>query len=104
MKIRRKISLIFTALSTIVLFFAFAFIYYLSARNTQTDFYTRLQEKATLTAWKYFEKDELSNPAYNDVIDTIAKTMNKRVWKIHVPSKPVVSLLRFFERIRLPFP
>jgi uncharacterized protein YbjT (DUF2867 family) len=41
---------------------------------------------------------------YNDVIDTIAKGMNKRVWKIHVPSKPVVSLLRFFERIRLPFP
>jgi len=41
---------------------------------------------------------------YNDVINTIAKGMNKRVWKIHVPSKPVVSLLRFFERIRIPFP
>ena len=41
---------------------------------------------------------------YNDVIDTIAKGMNKRVWKIHVQSKPVVSLLRFFERIRIPFP
>jgi len=41
---------------------------------------------------------------YNDVIDTIAKQMNKHVWKIHVPSKPVVSLLRFFERIRIPFP
>ena len=41
---------------------------------------------------------------YNDVIDTIAKAMSKRVWKIHVPSKPVVSLLRFFERMRLPFP
>jgi nucleoside-diphosphate-sugar epimerase len=41
---------------------------------------------------------------YNDVIDTIAKRMNKRVWKIHVPSKPVVSLLRFFERTHIPFP
>jgi len=41
---------------------------------------------------------------YNDVIDTIAKQMNKHVLKIHVPSKPVVSLLQFFERIRLPFP
>ena len=41
---------------------------------------------------------------YNDVIDTITKGMNKRVWKIHVPSKPVVSLLRFFERTRIPFP
>jgi len=41
---------------------------------------------------------------YNDIIDTIAKQMNKYVWKIHVPSKPVVSLLRFFERMRIPFP
>ena len=41
---------------------------------------------------------------YNDVIDTIAKGMNKRVWKIHVPSKPVVSLLRFLEWMRIPFP
>src|SRR5436190_1280762 len=41
---------------------------------------------------------------YNDVIDTIAKGLNKRIWKIHVPSKPVVSLLRFFERTRIPFP
>ncbi len=41
---------------------------------------------------------------YNDVVDTIAKGMHKRVWKIHVPSKPVVSLLRFFERTHIPFP
>ena len=41
---------------------------------------------------------------YNAVIDTIAKQLNKRIWKIHIPSKPVVSLLNFFEKIRLPFP
>lgn len=41
---------------------------------------------------------------YNEVIDTIAKAMNKRVWKIHFPSKPVVSLLGFFERLHIPFP
>jgi len=41
---------------------------------------------------------------YNGVIDTIARRMNKRAWKFHVPSKPVVSLLRFFERLRIPFP
>ncbi len=42
--------------------------------------------------------------AYNDVIDTIAEGMHKRIWKIHVPSKPVVSLLGLFERMRIPFP
>ena len=41
---------------------------------------------------------------YNEVIDTIAKAMNKRVWKLHIPSKPVVSLLSLFERIHIPFP
>jgi uncharacterized protein YbjT (DUF2867 family) len=41
---------------------------------------------------------------YNEVIDTIARQMKKRIWKIHIPSKPVVALLRLFERLRLPFP
>ena len=42
--------------------------------------------------------------SYNEVIDTIATVMNKRVWKFHVPSKPVVSLLGLYERLRIPFP
>ena len=41
---------------------------------------------------------------YDEVIDTIAKEMKKRVMKIHIPSRPVVFLLRLFERIRIPFP
>lgn len=41
---------------------------------------------------------------YNEVIDTIAKAMNKRVRKLHIPSKPVVSLLGLFERMHIPFP
>jgi nucleoside-diphosphate-sugar epimerase len=41
---------------------------------------------------------------YNQVIDTIAKKMNKRVWKIHIPSKPVVGLLTLFEKFHIPFP
>jgi len=41
---------------------------------------------------------------YNEVIDTIAKQMNRRVWKLHIPSRPIVSLLGLFERMRIPFP
>ena len=41
---------------------------------------------------------------YSDVIDTIAGQMNKRVWKLHIPSKPVVSLLKLFERLHIPLP
>jgi nucleoside-diphosphate-sugar epimerase len=41
---------------------------------------------------------------YNQVIDTIAGEMKKRVWKVHMPSMPAVSLLKFFERLHVPFP
>ena len=41
---------------------------------------------------------------YDQVIDTIAGGMNKRAWKIHVPSVPVVNMLRLLERIHFPFP
>lgn len=41
---------------------------------------------------------------YNEVINTIARQMNKRVWKLHIPSKPVIALLSPFERLRIPFP
>ncbi len=41
---------------------------------------------------------------YDQVIDTIAGQMNKRVWKIHIPYSPVVAALRFFERLQVPLP
>ena len=41
---------------------------------------------------------------YNQVIDTIAGPMNKRVWKLHMPYSPVVTLLKFFERLHIPLP
>lgn len=41
---------------------------------------------------------------YNQVIDTIAGLLNKRAWKLHIPSTPVVGLLKFFERLHIPFP
>jgi len=41
---------------------------------------------------------------YNQVIDTIAKQLNISVWKVHLPSKPIVGMLRFFEQIHIPFP
>lgn len=42
--------------------------------------------------------------SYNQAIDVIAAQMNRRIWKIHFPSGPVVSTLRFFERLHLPLP
>ncbi len=41
---------------------------------------------------------------YNQLIDTIAKQLNKRVLKIYLPSKPVVNMLSFFERLHIRLP
>jgi nucleoside-diphosphate-sugar epimerase len=41
---------------------------------------------------------------YNQVIDTISGQLKRHVWKVHIPSTPVVGLLKFFERVHIPFP
>ena len=41
---------------------------------------------------------------YNQVIDTIAAQMNKRIWKFHIPHLPVVAALKFLEKLHLPLP
>jgi uncharacterized protein YbjT (DUF2867 family) len=41
---------------------------------------------------------------YNQVIDTIAAQMNRRVWKLHLPFAPVATILKSFERMHVPFP
>jgi nucleoside-diphosphate-sugar epimerase len=41
---------------------------------------------------------------YNQVIDTIAGQLQKRIWKIHISAAPVVSLMKFFEGLHLPLP
>ena len=60
--------------------------------------------KADITIGKSYNIAGKHPLTYNQVIDTIARQMNKRVWKLHIPSKSVVALLSFLERIRIPFP
>ncbi|MCC6499554.1 MAG: NAD(P)H-binding protein [Anaerolineales bacterium] len=60
--------------------------------------------KADVTIGKSYNIAGKHPLTYNEVIDTIARQMNKRVWKLHIPSKPVVALLSILERIHIPFP
>ena len=41
---------------------------------------------------------------YNQVIDTVAAALGKRVWKLHLPYIPIVRMLQFIERMRLRLP
>jgi nucleoside-diphosphate-sugar epimerase len=60
--------------------------------------------KADITIGKSYNIAGKHALTYNEVIDTLSKEMNKRVWKIHVPSRPVVGLLKLFEKMYIPFP
>jgi signal transduction histidine kinase len=68
MKIRHKIALTFAGLVSFVLLFSFSFIYYLTSHSREKDFYDLVLEKTNLTAWKYFEQDEMSANVYGKVI------------------------------------
>ncbi|GAB4506808.1 MAG: NAD-dependent epimerase/dehydratase family protein [Anaerolineales bacterium] len=41
---------------------------------------------------------------YNQVIDTVASALGKRVWKLHLPYMPIVRMLQFTERMKIRLP
>jgi nucleoside-diphosphate-sugar epimerase len=41
---------------------------------------------------------------FKEVIETVARKLEKHVWKVHVPARPVISLLGLLERLHIPFP
>lgn len=75
MKIRHKIVFTFAGLVSVVLLFSFLFVYYLTSHSREKDFYDQVLEKTNLTAWKYFEKDEMSTIVYEKVMARYAKSL-----------------------------
>jgi signal transduction histidine kinase len=75
MKIRNKIVITFTVLVSFVLLFSFTLVYYLSINYLKQDFYERVKEKANLTAWKYFEQDEMSPSMYAKMLESFIKSL-----------------------------
>lgn len=61
-----------------------------------------LQTDATIgRSYNIAGKDPLT---YNQVIDTAAASLGRRVWKLHLPFMPIVRLLQFAERLRIRLP
>ena len=75
MKIRNKIVVTFAALVSSVLLITFVIIYFLSTHYMEKNFYELLLEKANLTAWKYYEKDEMSETLYKKLIERYSKSL-----------------------------
>ncbi len=75
MKLRNKIALTFSLLSSGLLFVICTFFYLLHARNTRNDFLQRLKERAEIAARASLEKDELSQRIYDEIINKHFKTL-----------------------------
>ena len=70
MKIKTKLALLYTSITVCILAIVFVFVYLLTSRTIDRNYYALLHDKALLTAQKYFEKDELSQLAYQKILDT----------------------------------
>jgi len=99
MQIKRKISLIYTVLTSFVMLCSFTFIYYLSYKYNQEEFYLRLKEKADIITQKDFEEDELNQSDFDVIIDKNTKTIPEAgILSLNINNPKVVrdSLYKIF--------
>ncbi|MCC8088349.1 MAG: HAMP domain-containing histidine kinase [Rikenellaceae bacterium] len=76
MRIRTRIALIYTQLTFFIMLWAFAFVYILMIRNTEEVFYDLLWKRAMITAHYNFEKDEMTESAYQGVVESYNSKLN----------------------------
>lgn len=70
MKIKTKLALLYTSITVSILMIVFVFVYMLTSKNIDNNYYTLLLDKALITAQKHFERDELNQQAYQKILDT----------------------------------
>lgn len=67
MQLRTKITSVFIVLTSLFLTGIFIIIYYVSKDYTESEFYLRLSQRATIAAEAYLEADELNIDIYDDI-------------------------------------
>lgn len=75
MKIKTKLALLYTSITVGILVVVFVFVYLITSKNIDTNYYTLLLDKALITAQKHFEKDELSQQAYQKILDSYQRLL-----------------------------
>uniref|UniRef100_UPI00359473F5 sensor histidine kinase n=1 Tax=Pricia sp. TaxID=2268138 RepID=UPI00359473F5 len=67
MKLRSKITFIFILLTGLFQIVIFLLIYYFSKNYTESEFYLRLSQRATIAAEAYLEEDEINIDIYDGI-------------------------------------
>lgn len=83
MKIKDRIALYFTLISTSLLFAVLCTVYFIFMKFLQADFFERLTDRTMVTAELYLEADEISRDALNAVRHKYLKKLNGEVTRIY---------------------
>ncbi|WP_231424131.1 HAMP domain-containing sensor histidine kinase [Pedobacter sp. Leaf250] len=83
MKIKDRIALYFTLISTSMLFAVLCVIYFTFMKFLEADFFERLTDRTMVTAKLYLEADEISRDAMNDVRHKYLQKLNGEVTRIY---------------------
>lgn len=83
MKIKDRLALYFTLISTLTLLAVLCAVYFMFASFMQLDFFSRLKERAIVTAKLYLEADEISADSLKRVRNQYLETLNSEVIRIY---------------------
>lgn len=84
MKIKTKLAFLYTSITVGILVVVFVFVYLLTSKNIDNNYYSLLLDKALITAQKHFEKDELNQHAYQKVLDAYQKLLPETTERVIV--------------------
>ncbi len=83
MKIKNRIALYFTMMSTSMLLGVLAMVYFTFMKFLQADFFARLTDRTMVTAKLYLEADEISRDALNSVRHQYLQKLTGEVTRIY---------------------
>lgn len=83
MKIKDRIALYFTLISTSLLFAVLCTVYFTFMKFLEADFFERLTDRTMVTAKLYLEADEISRDALNNVRHKYLQKLNGEVTRIY---------------------
>ncbi|MBA4168506.1 MAG: HAMP domain-containing protein [Chitinophagaceae bacterium] len=108
MKIKTRLSLIFTVIGTLVLLTVMAIIYFTFLDFSREDFFNRLRDRATAAANLYLEADEMSTDSltltrekyFQKIPDEIVRIYNARNAATFIPDSQQYWTSETLEKVR----
>lgn len=83
MKIKDRLAIYFTLISTLTLMGVLFAVYFTFLKFMESDFFDRLTDRTMVTAKLYLEADEISSPALEKVRGQYLETLNGEVIRIY---------------------